>query len=82
MSNTTTPGYIEWRDTVARRDQYLFDALEKLTIPELLAAENRLIGGLAAECLNPTGSHGDFHFAAGMIRGLLSKASRNPSAES
>lgn len=77
-----TPGYIEWRDTVARRDQYLFDALEKLTIPELFAAENRLMGGLAAERLNPANSSGDFHFAAGIVRGLLSKATRKPNVES
>lgn len=69
-----TLGYLEWRDTVAARDEDLLDALEKLTVPELYAANDRLISGLAAERLNPTNSHGDFHFAAGMIRGLLYKA--------
>lgn len=69
-----TLGYFEWRDTVAARDEDLLDALEKLTVPELYAANDRLMGGLAAERLNPTNSHGDFHFAAGMIRGLLYKA--------
>lgn len=79
---TMTPGYIEWRDTVATRDERLLEALEKLTIHELFAANARLRGGLAAERLNPTSSHGDFHLAAGMIRGLLSKATRKPNAES
>lgn len=74
-----TPGYIEWRDTVARRDQFLFDALEKLTIPELFDAKNRLMGGLAAERLNPANSSGDFHFAAGIVRGLIFAKSRKPS---
>lgn len=70
----TTLGYLEWRDTVATRGERLFGALEKLTVPELYAANDRLIGGLAAERLNPTNSHGDFHLAAGMIRSLLYRA--------
>ena len=84
MANPTnmTLGYMEWRDTVADRSEYLLDALEKLTVPELYAANDRLMGGLAAERLNPTNSHGDFHLAAGMIRGLLYKAGHKFSAES
>lgn len=75
-------GYLEWRATVAAPDEGLLNALEKLTIPELFAASNRLMGGLAAERLNPTSSHGDFHLAAGMIRALMLVKSRKPSAES
>lgn len=86
MSNLSdvfmTPGYIEWRATVAAPDENLFDALKKLTIPELFAAENRLMGGLAAERLNPANSSGDFHFAAGLLVVLLSKATRKPNVES
>lgn len=78
----TTPSYLEWRDTVADRDEYLLDALEKLTIPELFAANDRLMGGLAAERLNPTNSNADFHLAAGMLRGLIFVKSRKPSVES
>ena len=78
----TTPGYLEWRDTVAARGEDLLDALEKLTIPELFAANSRLMGGLAAERLNPTRSHGDFHLAAGIIRGLLYRAGHKFDAES
>ena len=77
----TTLGYLEWRDTVAARGEDLLDALEKLTVPELYAANNRLMGGLAAERLNPTNSHGDFHLAAGMIRGLLYKLGHKLSIE-
>lgn len=77
-----TLGYLEWRDTVADRSEDLLDALEKLTVPELYAANDRLMGGLAAERLNPTNSHGDFHLAAGMIRSLLYKAGHKFSAES
>lgn len=69
----TTLGYMEWRDTVVDRDESLIEALGKLTIPELLAANRRLTGGLAAERLNPSASRGDFHLAAGVIRGLLYK---------
>lgn len=78
MSRTQKPqpanatlGYLEWRDTVAARGEDLFEAVNKLTVPELLDANDRLMGGLAAERLNPTNSCGDFHFAAGVIRGLL-----------
>ena len=77
-----TLGYLEWRDTVADRGEDLLDALEKLTVPELYAANDRLIGGLAAERLNPTSSHGDFHLAAGIIRGLLYKAGHKFDTES
>lgn len=70
----TTLGYMEWRDTVAHRGEDLLDALEKLTVSDLYTAYARLISGLVAERLNPTNSHGDFHFAAGVIRGLLYKA--------
>lgn len=84
MANPTniTPGYLEWCDTVADRGEDLLDALEKLTVPELYAANDRLLGGLAAERLNPTNSHGDFHLAAGIIRGLLYKAGHKFDAES
>ena len=77
-----TLGYLEWRDTVAARGEDLFDALEKLTVPELYAAKDRLMGGLAAERLNPTNSHGGFNLAAGIIRGLLYKAGHKFDAES
>lgn len=77
-----TPDYLKWRDTVAGRGEDLLNALKKLTVPELYAAKDRLMGGLAAERLNPTISRGDFHFAAGMIRGLLYKAGHKFSAES
>ena len=75
-------GYLEWRDTVAARGEDLLDALEKLTVPELYAANDRLMGGLAAERLNPTNSHGDYHLAAGMVCGLLYKAGHKFHAES
>lgn len=78
----TTSGYTEWRATVAAPNENLLDALEKLTIPELFAANDRLMGGLAAERLNPTNSNGDFHLAAGMLRGLIFAKSRKPSVES
>lgn len=81
LANVTL-GYMEWRDTVADRGEDLFDALEKLTVPELYAAKDRLLGGLAAERLNPTNSHGDFQLAAGMIRVLLYKAGHKPNAGS
>lgn len=77
-----TLGYLEWRDTVAARDEDLLNALEKLTVYELYAAYGRLISGLAAERLNPTNSHGDFHLAAGMICGFLYKAGHKFSVES
>lgn len=84
MANPTnmTLVYLGWRDTVANRGENLLDALEKLTVPELYAAHLRLIGGLAAERLNPSASHGDFHLAAGIIRGLLYKAGHKFKAES
>ena len=66
-----TLGYMEWRDTVAQRNEALLVALRRLTISELYAAYERLIGGLTAERLNPDMSHGNFHLAAGIIRGLL-----------
>ena len=75
-------GYLKWRDTIAARDEDLLDALGKLTVPELHAAKYRLLGGLVAERLNPTNSHGAFHFAAGMIHGLLYKAGHKPNAGS
>ena len=74
--------YLKWRDTVAARGENLINALEKLTVPELYAANDRLMGGLAAERLNPTNSHGGFHLAAGMIRGLLYKAGHKLDTES
>lgn len=77
-----TLGYIEWRATVAAPNENLLNALEKLTTPELSAAYGRLTGGLAAERLNPTNSHGNFHLAAGMICGLLFVRNRKHSAES
>ena len=76
-----TLGYLEWRDTVADRGEDLLSALEKLTVSELYAANDRLIGGLAAERLNPSASHGDFHLAAGIIRGLLYKLGHKLSIE-
>lgn len=69
----TTLGYMEWRDTVAHHGEDLFNALKKMTAQELRAAHDRLLGGLTAERLNPSASHGNFHLAAGMIRGLLYK---------
>lgn len=78
----TTLGYMEWRDTVAHRGEDLLNALEKMTVQELYAAHNRLLGGLTAERLNPSASHGDFHLAAGMIRGLLYKAGHKFDVES
>lgn len=78
----TTLGYMEWRDTVAHRGEDLLNALEKMTVQELYAAHDRLLGGLTAERLNPSASHGDFHLAAGMIRGLLYKAGHKFDAES
>ena len=74
--------YLKWRDTVAARGENLINALEKLTVPELYAANDRLMGGLAAERLNPTNSHGGFNLAAGIIRGLLYKAGHKFDAES
>ena len=74
--------YLKWRDTVAARGENLINALEKLTVPELYAANDRLIGGLAAERLNPTNPHGGFNLAAGIIRGLLYKAGHKFDAES
>lgn len=44
-----TLDYLEWRDTVAARGGDLLDALKKLTVPEFYAANDRLMGGLAAE---------------------------------
>ena len=76
-----TLGYMEWRDTVAHRGEDLLNALEKMTVQELYAAHDRLLGGLAAERLNPSASHGDFHLAAGMIRGLLYKLGHKLSIE-
>ena len=73
LPTNTTLGYLEWRDTIAHRDEDLLNALEKMTVQELYAAHDRLLGGLAAERLNPSASHGNFHLAAGMIRGLLYK---------
>lgn len=83
MVNPTnvTLGYMEWRDTVAHRGEDFLNALEKMTVPELYAAHGRLLGGLAAERLNPSASFGDFHLAAGMIRGLLYKAGHKLSIE-
>lgn len=77
----TTLGYMEWRDTVAHRGEDLLNALEKMTVQELHAAHDRLLGGLTAERLNPSASHGDFHLAAGMIRGLLYKLGHKLSIE-
>ena len=74
--------YLKWRDMVAARGENLINALEKLTVPELYAANDRLMGGLAAERLNPTNSHGGFNLAAGIIRGLLYKAGHKFDAES
>ena len=70
------------RATIETRGENLINALEKLTVPELYAANDRLIGGLAAERLNPTNSHGGFNLAAGIIRGLLYKAGHKFDAES
>lgn len=77
----TTLGYMEWRDTVVHRGEDLLNALEKMTVQELYAAHDRLLGGLTAERLNPSASHGDFHLAAGMIRGLLYKLGHKLSIE-
>lgn len=87
VSDMTNPAnvmlsYLKWRDTVAARGENLINALEKLTVPELYAANDRLMGGLAAERLNPTNSHGGFNLAAGIIRGLLYKAGHKFDAES
>ena len=87
VSDMTNPAnvmlsYLKWRDTVAARGENLINALEKLTVPELYAANDRLMGGLAAERLNPTNSHGGFSLAAGIIRGLLYKAGHKFDAES
>lgn len=74
--------YLKWRDTVAQREENLINALEKLTAPELRAAKDRLLGGLAAERLDPMTSRGDFHYAAGILDGLLYKAGHKPNAGS
>lgn len=80
--DNVTLSYLKWRDTVCNRDEYLVGALKKLTVSELYAANDRLMSGLAVERLNPTNSHGYFHLAAGMIRGLLYKAGHKFNAES
>lgn len=73
-----TPGYRGWRSTIAHIDEYLDRVIPTLSTPELLAAYNDVLVGVARERLDLQRSCGDFHFAAGMILGELRKRGLKP----
>ena len=73
-----TPGYMEWRNTIAHLSEYIQDTIPTLSTPELLAAYNSALVGVARERLNPEMSYGDFHFATGLILGELRKRGIKP----
>lgn len=71
--------YKEWRDKFIPPHVDVLEGLETLSDVELQQALHDVIPGLAAEKLNPrTPEHdGSFHFAAGMMMGIMHKRELN-----